>query len=128
MDIFEECAMIENDARNGWVIGSKGAFRYVAGKNNEAVLANKVPREYKRGFYLVNGSGIEAVEFLDKYNIALQIIARRMDEREEAITFTKKAKSKNIPNELLEEMIDFLSLPRAVIDEDRSLIEKEFIK
>lgn len=122
LDILEDCDNVEKDAGNGWMINTNGAFRYIM-KDNEAILVNKIPRSYKSGFYLTDDSGKEAIDFSNKYKSILRIISNKMDRREETITYTKKPKNSKVSIEFLDEVIDYLNLPR--INENKKEYKKE---
>ncbi len=118
LDILEDCNSIEKESNNGWIIGYKGAFRYVL-DNGEVKLVNKVPRSYKNSFHLTEESGVEGIDFINMYGGLLNMISIRMDRREEYITYTKKIKNKKVSSEFIEELIDYLNLPR--IEEEKEI-------
>ena len=124
LDILEDCDSIEKEANNGWLINYSGAFRYTF-KNGEATLVNRIPRSYKKGFHLTEESGVEGMDFINMYGGLLNIISSRMDRREEYITYNKKPKNKKISNEFIEELIDYLHLPKVNSEESIKETKKE---
>lgn len=125
VDILDDCIGIERDANNGWIINPRGASRYTM-VNDEVIVSNFIPRTYKNGFNLTNDSGLEGVNFFNRYFNILISVSKKMDEREEAITYSKKPRNKNTSMEFLEELIDYLELPRVQnIEENNKTYKKE---
>lgn len=124
LDILEDCDSIEKESNNGWIINYKGAFRYIE-DNGEVKLVNQIPRSYKNSFHLTKDSGTEGIDFITMYGNLLKMISIRMDRREEYITYAKKAKSKKIPSEFIDELVDYLDLPKIIEEKE---IEKTYKK
>ena len=118
--INEECFNVEQSEEDRWFIFSDGARRYV--KSEEGLeLANYIPREYKKGFYIQERSAsyenndkdiLLELRFLKRHQIKLDTISRLMDHKEELITNNYRLRNSSVPRDFVEELIDFLGIHR----------------
>lgn len=94
----------------GWDITSWGANRLVV-EDGEVIIAETIPREYKKGFVLPEGASSEAVTFAKINQTKLSSAADYMDRREEIITDEYQPKE-GIPRRYTEHLIDYLGYRR----------------
>ena len=120
--IQEDEYEIERRENREWFVNRFGArkLEFVDGHFEEI---DRVPREYKEGFVLNEGSSSDAKRFFMENYALLSSAARQMDRKEEIITFYQP-KDSRISREFTEKLVDYLGLPRINNFEDRKFNAK----
>ncbi len=125
--INEECYEIEKSEEDRWFITTDGARRFIP-TDDGLKEANYIPRDYKKGFHLVDrgatcdmeaGEIMRELSFLKKHQSALNSISGLMDHKLELITNNYNVK-KGIPRFFVEMLIDYLELSRLPKEEKKN--------
>ena len=94
----------------------------------EVEVANFIPREYKKGFYVREREANTEEEkkqlrrefsFLFRNESLLKNISSLMDHRQELVTYGYEVKNNNIPSFFVEMLINYLGLSRVPQEENK---------
>ncbi len=127
ISISEDCYEVEQREKERWFIYNDGARRYIL-NGDKVEVANFIPREYKKGFYVREREANTEEEkkqlrrefsFLFRNESLLKNISSLMDHRQELVTYGYEVKNNNIPSFFVEMLINYLGLSRVPQEENK---------
>ena len=118
--INELCYMLEQQAKDGWVIYNHGAVRVQKGTDGISFVGH-IPRRYQEGFVLEERHpqteeeriiAEKELDFYTKHSYQLDLISSEIDRKQELLTYGYQVKDQRTPRALVELLIQELGLPK----------------
>ena len=93
-----------------WKIENYGAYK-IKKVNDSFVVEETIKRDHENGFYLTEDSSLNAIEFMEKNSLLLNLIDKLMYRKEEIINYDYQPKL-GVPREFTEKLIDYIGFRR----------------